>query len=53
VPAHGTKDAWKMATRPGVFGPSCGVYPRRQAWAAAIDRSRTLPTTAHDLDISA
>ena len=28
-------------------------HPRRQAWAAAIDRSRTLPTTAHDLDISA
>ena len=26
-------------------------HPRRQAWAAAIDRS--LPTTAHDLDISA
>ena len=28
-------------------------HPRLQAWAAAIDRSRTLPTTAHDLDISA
>jgi NAD(P)-dependent dehydrogenase (short-subunit alcohol dehydrogenase family) len=28
-------------------------HPRQQAWAAAIDRSRTLPTTAHDLDISA
>jgi NAD(P)-dependent dehydrogenase (short-subunit alcohol dehydrogenase family) len=28
-------------------------HPRRQALTAAIDRSRTLPTTAHDLDISA
>jgi hypothetical protein len=28
-------------------------HPHRHAWAVAIDQSRILPTTAHDLDISA